>query len=138
MIFIYLFEDDPRYKKKIQSIFYQIENGQIQAITSIISPLEILSTPKLSKENDKTNILANFFQEAPNLKVFPVDWEIMLTASELRRNNLSLKTPDSLQLSTAIIKNAGSFLTNDLKLSKISNLPIKIIPLPEYHTLKYS
>lgn len=134
MIFIYLFENDQRYFRQIQSLFNKIETGKISAITSIISPLEVLSAKQLSQDQEKTAAFVKFFQETPNLTVEEVSWDITLKAAELRRRSQHLKTPDSIQLATAIIKNAGIFLTNDLNLQKSTQLPVEIMSLPDFPT----
>ena len=119
MIFIYLFEEDSRYSKKVKRLFENIEDGKISAVTSIITPLEVLSTAKLEKDLDKLLAFSRFFQKTPNLTVIDVNWEIMEKAAYLRRRNAHLRTPDALQIATAIITGSKVFITNDEKLIKI-------------------
>lgn len=119
MIFIYLFEEDKRYIKKVRLLFEDIEQGKLSACTSMIAPLEVLSTPKLNKYPDKRLAFSRFFQKTPNLVVYNVDWDIMEKAADLRRSNPSLRTPDSIQIATAIISKSKLFITNDEKLINI-------------------
>ncbi|KKR32619.1 MAG: PilT protein-like protein [Candidatus Gottesmanbacteria bacterium GW2011_GWC2_39_8] len=120
MVFIYLFEDDRRYINKIFPLFKDAEKGKLTLVTSIISVIEALSTPKyISDENTRMEI-TNFFRETDGLSVKSIDWEIAETAAGLRRENRTLRVPDSLQLSTALICRASSLITNDLNITKIS------------------
>ena len=119
MIFIYLFEADQRYITYVEKLFRQIESGKISACTSIISVIETLSAPKFKADKDTLIELTRFFQETPGLTVLPVSWEIAEKAAMLRRQNIYLRTPDALQLATALVQNATTFVTNDLQLKKL-------------------
>jgi len=127
MIFIYLFEEDPRYIKSVEPIFRQIESGQTKCITSVISVIESLSPSKYQESPVTVTQISRFFRETPNLEVYPVNLEIAEAAAELRRNFQILKTPDSVQLATAIIHGAKSFMTNDDKITRLKIPNIKIL-----------
>ena len=131
MIFIYLFEGDKRYDKVITSLFEKIETGKIKAITSVVSLIEAFSAPKLVNQPEKLIAFKRFFYETPNLTVFDVNKEIAIEASRLRREKLSLRTPDSIQLATAIIGKAKYFLTNDNQVNKVVDLSVKVIILSD-------
>lgn len=131
MIFIYLFESRPQYLSQIQSLFDRIEKGKLQAVTSLISPLEVFSAPKFEEATEKLTNYTRFFQKTPNLTMVPVDWEITLQAAELRRQYKSLKTPDAVQIATGIIEHADTFITNDDRLSRLK-LPLKITLLSKF------
>lgn len=130
MIFIYLLEGNEKYFSLVETIFELLEEGKITAITSIITPLEVLSTPKLLGHPDQISLYARFFQQEKNLTVCQLDWAVMEIASSLRRN-FNLRTPDAIQLATAKINNATIFLTNDDNYKKI----IKLKDLPQIYFL---
>lgn len=129
MIFIYLLDEDERFWDKVEALFDRIESGEIKAVTSIVSVIEILSPDKYLDDNQTKTEISRFFQETPGLAVFPVDWEISQKAAELRRENRSLRTPDAIQLATAIIGGADIFITNDRKLRslKLGSLKVRSI-----------
>lgn len=126
MIFIYLFEADERFYEKTQSIFDQIESGEISAVTSEMSVIEVLSPEKYIKSDELRGEITRFFQESDGLGVLPVNREIALIAASLRRENKSLRTPDAIQLATAAVSGAGLFITNDRKLQKVKVGSMKI------------
>jgi len=110
MIFIYLFEADSRYIQIVESLFEQVEQGEKQAITSTISVIETLSPWKYEHDSEKRIEITRFFEEMHGLVVYPVSWEISLEAAVLRRAYPSLRTPDAIQLATALIYQASYFI----------------------------
>lgn len=137
MIFIYLFEEDKRYIKKVKSLFKNIEQGSLRACTSMITPLEVLSARKLNKYPDKRLAFSRFFQKTPNLVVYNVDWDIMEKSADLRRSNPSLRTPDSIQIATAIISKSKLFITNDEKLINIRAGALKKMLISEIDRINF-
>lgn len=135
MIFIYLFEEDNRYIKKVKILFENIESGLLRAVTSIITPLEVLSAPKLEKHPDKQSAFSRFFQKTPNLTIQDVSWEIMEKAASIRRKNPRLRAPDSLQIATAIISGSKVFITNDKKLINVRTVSLKKMLIEEIDKL---
>ena len=70
------------------------------------------------------NILTN----APGIELLEVTHEVAIKAAELRAK-YNLRTPDSIQIATAIVTKASCFLTNDIRLKSVSEL--KIVALGE-------
>jgi len=62
----------------------------------------------------------------PNLTLFPFALEIARKASDLRAVT-RIKTPDAIQLATAIHHGATGFLTNDRIFEKVMGLEIAIL-----------
>ena len=129
MIFIYWFDQDKRFLSQIKPWFLKIESGKIRPITSIISVTEVLSTHKLQELPEKLDIFKQFFINTVGLAVFDINWEIGIEAARLRRAYPSLKTPDSLQLATALVHKASVFITNDTMLTKLKISNLEIISL---------
>ncbi len=135
MIFIYLFEEDERFIKKIRPLFENIERGLFSAVTSIITPLEVLSAQKLEKDHYRRLAFSRFFQKTPNLTIYDINWEIMEIAADLRRKNPYIRTPDSLQIATAITAGVTVFITNDKKLINLKTESLKILPVKDLDSL---
>ena len=66
------------------------------------------------------------------LTTVPMTQEIAEEAARLRSIYRKIRTPDAIQLATAIHANASFFLTNDARLSSLPNL--KILQLDELKT----
>ncbi|MEZ5335115.1 MAG: type II toxin-antitoxin system VapC family toxin [Methanolobus sp.] len=126
MLFIYLFEDNPDFSDICATILEEIEFGKVIGITSSITLLEILVKPKMDGNHkavsDYKDILTNF----PNLNIVNVDQEIADIASTLRAN-YSIKTPDAIQVGTAINEGCSAFITNDFALKKIEEIEVIVL-----------
>ena len=120
MIFIYLFEDDARFIDEVHPILKNAESGKNGLITSVISVAETLSPSKYLVDKVTPTKVQRFFRETQGLIVYPVDWDIALEAARLRQKHRFLKTPDAIQLGTALVHRADVFLTNDIKLKRLS------------------
>ena len=83
MVFIYHFEENQLYSPLTFSIFESLEKGNFQAITSILTLLEILVKPK--KENNLllTERYKLLFETFPNLQVKILNENIADIASTL-------------------------------------------------------
>lgn len=131
MIFIYLFEEDRRFVKKVKPIFEKIQSGKNKGFTSVISVIEVLSAPKLKLEKEKALLFERFFYETPNLTTLDVNRQIAGVASQLRQDTASLRTPESIQIATGLINNSDYFITNDNRLKKISLPSFKILTVSD-------
>ena len=131
MIFIYFFEVDERYIKNVDILFDQIESGKIKAVTSVISLSETLSSSKLEQQKEKLMVFENFFYKTPYLETLDVSRDIAVEAAALRRKNKYLRLPDAVQIATGIISGADFFVTNDVRLEKLSIKGIKVVLITE-------
>lgn len=126
MPFIYLFEKNSRYFNVVKNIFTLIEKGEIKGITSVITPIEILSTPALEKYPDKQKLYLSFFAKMKNLLVKDLSFSQVEIVSNLRRN-YRLRTPDAIQLATTIDSKAKLFITNDEKYKKVEKIEVALL-----------
>ena len=123
-IFIYVFEQHPEFGEKAKWLLEQIEEGAYSAVASTISLTEILVKPirdgNLALEKQYKLLFAHF----PNLSVVPVDHTVAERAAFLR-GKYGMKTPDALAIASAIIAQADVFVTNDLRLEQVEEIPCK-------------
>jgi len=126
MVFIYHLEDHPDFSTITERLFDAVEKGKFHAITSLITLLEILVKPKkegLTKVvSDYRDLLLTF----QNLKFIPVDLRVTDLASTLRAK-YSIRTPDAIQIATAIAEGAAAFITNDDQLKKVNEIEIVLL-----------
>lgn len=122
-IFIYLFEENPKFIDKTSLIFNKLEQNKLEASTSIISLIESLSFPS------PPNVLEEIekgFKTIPNLSIYEVNESISITAARIRRD-YKFRLPDSIHLSSAIFSKAQTFITNDQRLKNFKELRITMI-----------
>lgn len=125
---IYFIEKNSRYLDVVKPVIELIVSQQAKGMTSTITLLEVLVLPlregnKKLAEKYKTILLSSNDLET---------CEISNTISEraaIIRAKYGFKTPDSLQLATAIVRKADYFLTNDTALKQANE--IKVIVLEE-------
>ncbi len=132
MVFIYHFEATEPHFSFIQSLFSQGKSQKIRIITSVISVLESLSSPKYLDSPRTAREIGLFFLEAGYIDIYDVTWDIAQEAARLRRENKYLRTPDSIQLATALVHQADIFITHDIKLQKLRFPNLKIVRLDRH------
>jgi predicted nucleic acid-binding protein len=125
-IFIYHLEDHPRYAPVTEIIFHGLEEGRNRGITSFLTLVEILVKPKVEGLLEVARDYEYYLTTFPNLTLFPFELEIARKASALRAVS-RFKTPDAIQLATALHHGATGFLTNDRMFEKVSVLEIAIL-----------
>jgi predicted nucleic acid-binding protein len=123
-IFIYVFEQHPEFGEKAKWLLEQIEEGSYSAIASSISLTEILVKPirdaNLALEKQYKLLFTHF----PNLSVVPVDNKVAERAAFIR-GKYGMKTPDALVIASAIVAQADIFVTNDVRLEQVEEIPCR-------------
>lgn len=127
MLFMYFLDkSDSAFHQLSLKTFKSLFSQRTKLITSVVSVIETLSFPKLFGDQDNIDSYLLFFKTCPNLTVYPLDINTALIAADLRRKHPPLKTPDSIQLATALSHNADLFITNNDRLKHLNLSPLKI------------
>lgn len=129
MFFIYHFDKVEPYFTSTTKIFTQAQQGKYEILTSVISLLEALSPSVYTNSPEIINEIDIYFNEAPYLQVVEVTKDISREAAKLRRENRFLRTPDSIQLATALVEHADIFITNDIQIGNLKIPGLKISSL---------
>lgn len=129
-IFIYHFEAHPRYLPLTQKLLTGVQAGQWTAITSIITVMELTVHPwqmgRSSVAREYEALLIHF----PNLTLVDVNRDVARRAAQLRAH-YNVRPADALQVATALLEGATTFVTNDRKLTRLSQ-EIEIIVLDDF------
>ena len=129
-VFIYEFEQYPRYFALTDFLLHELLDRRAFAVTSVVTLMEVSvlplrqHRPALARAYEVA--LANF----PNLSVAPVTRDIARVAAELRAD-YRLSAPDALQAATIIQHGATVFVTNDLQLRRLTPL-IDVLILDDF------
>ncbi len=123
---IYLIEKNDLFYETTKEIFATYVTNKYELYTSTITVTEFGVVPY--KENRKS-VITDFEKilNLANINVKDINYPTAETAYKLRAKYQFLKTPDALQLATAIYNNCNKFLTNDKKLKQISEIEIVLI-----------
>lgn len=126
-IFIYHFEKNKKYFELTKDIFsYLDENKDFSAVTSIITLIEISVKPIKDSRNDLVDEYALKLLCDDKLTTRMVDGEIARKTAEIRAK-YGIKTPDAIQIATAIVAQANAFITNDGDLKKVKEIEVLIL-----------
>jgi len=129
MAFIYHFERHPSYGPLTFELFSLIEGGTLRAHTSILTVSEVLVGARKAGDERLEQLYLQVFDLLPNLEVHGIDRECAILAADLRVQQ-HLRTPDALQVATAIQCGAQAFVTNDARLRHLAR--IKTVILSDY------
>jgi len=125
-IFIYHFEDHPRYSPLTEIIFNALERGANKGITSYLTLMEILAKPKAEGLLHVVRDYEYYLTTFPNLTFYEIGLEAAQKASDLRAEE-RLKAPDAIQLATAMLYGATGFLTNDKVFERVKGIDILLL-----------
>lgn len=118
---IYFIEGHSVYKPVLAPLFTFNDQSGFVFVTSTITLLEVLVKPLREGKTIIAKQYRDTITNAPGVEIIDMSTAVAETAARLRAT-YNLKTPDSIQLATALEAKADYFLTNDVKLKVISEL----------------
>ncbi len=130
MCFIYHLSKNPKYSPLTKIVFSLLEEKKISAVTSMITATEVFVQAERSQNKLILLEYDKFFHAFPNLVLSPIDWYVGRLAARLRAKYSALKTPDALQIASAILNDCKGFITNDNKLKQVKE--IKVLTFDEF------
>jgi predicted nucleic acid-binding protein len=123
---MYYVENHPAYADRVHPIFAAAERNELRFVTSSLTLTEVLVHPIRQGRDDLIRAYHEILVEDPNLKTLPLTNQIAEQAARLRAA-YRLKTPDAIQLATAIVGGASWFLTNDSELPSPPGLTLLVL-----------
>ena len=123
---IYFIEGNPLYVEMMRSFFLAVQKDEFAVVTSTITLLETLVVPlrhgNINLAQQYRDILLKT-KGHTTISLFP---NIAEEAARLRAS-YNIRTPDSIQMATAILGGASFFLTNDTHLPSLPNLKTLVL-----------
>ena len=123
---IYFTEQNGAYLEKVDPFFQALGKGELQAVTSVMTLLEVLVRPLRDGNLKLAQTYREFLLNTTDVTIYDVSQEIAEEAARLRAF-YKIRTPDSIQLATAIHQKATFFLTNDIVLSSLPDIKILVL-----------
>jgi predicted nucleic acid-binding protein len=125
---IYYIEENPQYLKFLQALFASYKEYGYVFVTSMITLMEVLVLPLRHKKTELAHKYESILTNSRSIKLVAIDVEITKISARLRAT-YPLKTPDAIQLATAIAYAADTFLTNDKQLKAVK--AVNVVTLDE-------
>jgi predicted nucleic acid-binding protein len=120
---IYFIEKHSSYHPLLRLFFTALANGEFKAVTSTVTLVETLTHPMRLKQLDLARRYQDILLNAENMTTLSLSPGIAVRAARIRAD-YNFRTPDAVQLATAIEGEAEFFLTNDRALRKFSELRV--------------
>lgn len=124
--FIYLIENHPVFADKVEKL---IINSLLDGDTFKASVITFLEFGVVPERENRPELIQEFedLLFKLNISLTEVDKSISRNAYQLRAKYEFLKSMDAIQLATALSLGCEEFITNDLKLKRVKELPVIII-----------
>jgi len=123
---IYFIEKYQPWVRSVKPLFGALDNDRFRAVTSSLTLAEVLVHPFRNQRADLAAEYRQLLLGARNLRTIPVGPAIAERAAELR-SRFSFRTPDAIQIATAIQAGAEWFITNDKKLRVPGSLQFVLV-----------
>lgn len=124
--FIYFFERHPDYFPALETLFDRLYEVDAQAIISIITYIELTTLPARQGEKQLVRKYRDFLSNSENISIFSLDMDIADHVVETR-TNYHFKTPDAIQIGTAIACGADYIITNDKDWQKVEEIKVLMV-----------
>ena len=121
--FIYLIERNPAYLELVREVFRRITAGQLVAHSSVITLTEVQTQPYRVGNDALVRRYRRFLLRSRNFSLDAITVDSAEQAASLRAR-YGLRTPDALQISVALSAGCSAFLTNDLRLQRVTELRV--------------
>jgi len=123
---IYYIEEIRKYSPILNKLFLANSKGEFLFQTSVITLLEVLVHPMRENEHQLVEEYQNILCNSPSIDIIEISIDIAIKAAGLRAK-YGLKTPDSIQVATALNVSANYFLTNDTRLKIITEIEVLVL-----------
>lgn len=123
-ILIYHFEEHPVYAPLLMPLFRETAAGTRHLITSIVSLLEIGVGPLRNRRIGLWRRYERALTASREITLVPVGLPVLRSAAMIRARHPRVKTPDALQLASAMVTGCKVFLTNDRGIPSLPGLRV--------------
>jgi len=124
--FIYFIEEHSIYFVRTIPFFKVISEGAVLGFGSMMTLTEVLTQPIKQNKPDLVSKYENILLDSVGLEILDVNKAIARRAAELRAR-YGLRTPDAMQIATALSQNCEAFLTNDTGFKRVTELRVLLI-----------
>ena len=127
---VYYIEQHPQYWQTTDDLFNAIDSGDAKGMTSVLTLLEVLVQPIRSGRLDLANQYRQLLERSRGISLFPVLGDTCEVSARLRAKYEWLRTPDAIQVATALQHGAEMMVTNDDRWRRLTE--IRVVVLSDY------
>jgi predicted nucleic acid-binding protein len=128
-VFIYFFEEHPKYLPFVEPVFLAVDGGDLQAATSAITLLETIVVPLKAGNAALAKRYEEYLTNSQGLRFMHLDLDLLKAAAHVRATTRA-KTPDAIQIAAALAAGCTVLLTNDGRYPEIAGL--RVLQLDDY------
>ena len=111
-------------------LFNAIDSGDAKGMTSVLTLLEVLVQPIRSGRLDLANEYRQFLERSRGISLFPILGDTCEVSAHLRAKYEWFRTPDAIQVATALQNGAEMMVTNDNRWRRLTE--IRVVVLEDY------
>jgi predicted nucleic acid-binding protein len=124
--FIYFIERHPDFIDVVRELFRRIDSGMLTGCTSMVTLVEVFTKPFQAGNPTLQREYQDLLLHSRNLATVSIGAVIAEEAARLRATQ-QLRTPDALQIATAIQQGCQAILTNDHRLRHASGIQVLVL-----------
>lgn len=125
-IWIYLFQDHPRYGVITEFIIGEAVAGIFEAVITPITIAELLSKPLQHGRTDLADKIRSALRGLTNVRRLDLPYETGEIAGALRAK-YGLPLPDMMQAAAAMLHSRPAMITNDRELQKVREVEVFLL-----------
>jgi predicted nucleic acid-binding protein len=125
-VLIYFVQQNPQYGSIVEPLFAYIASNNLPAISSYLTLLEVMVQPLKTGNHKIASQYRDILLNNDNIRLFPIEQTIAEQAAAIKAQ-FNFKTPDCIQLATAVLEQADVFVTNDSKLKRFSGVEVLVL-----------
>jgi predicted nucleic acid-binding protein len=123
-IFIYYIEENETFLPLVASVFEDVAKGRREVVTSSLTLLEVLVVPFRAGNLALAERYEAYLSRSRGVRLVDIGHPQLRMAAQLRALHPSVRTPDALQLATALSAGCRAFVTNDRDLPAVPGLDV--------------
>lgn len=124
---IYYIEQHPQYAALTEDLFSAVDRGDSHGMTSVLTLLEVLVRPLRSGMVDLAREYRELLSGSKGIALFPIGAEASEISARLRAKYDWIRTPDAIQVATALQHGAELIVTNDDRWRRLTEIDVAIL-----------
>jgi predicted nucleic acid-binding protein len=124
---IYYIEEHPKYLAIAEELFTAFANGVAEATTSVLTLQEVLVKPYRDNQPELAKEYASILTNSEHINLRVIDQAICEAAAMLRAKYEWLRTPDALQIASAVRSDAHLIVTNDDGWRRVKEINVAVL-----------